>query len=297
MLRLAWCFLCLLPATAYVVSEGKTVRELKRQVIAEKARLQVAQENAWAGEKARLEQQLREVQVELERKLQDKDWLSGARAARQREEEWKQRLQHAPRFAQTGTERRLVEMGRLARSESMKAEQALEKAALLAAPPGSKVEVRPANGKYDVRVAFHLSALSEPGTGGFGVQSNADGLRTELHRRAAQFIKDLHATCGGRGLGRITISCNHEVVHSFVPKHADPLELELFKRRARPVMSSVYRLSLGPEALASESQWPHLPAWKVLPLLKVEKDGLMHLRLSRELQRAHPAEPNARFEF
>lgn len=292
---LFWCFLCLMPALVYIMREGHAVQELRKKAADERAPRALSHAETALVQGAKLKQQLREMEQDFEKRLSNVELISGALAERKHQEEWRQRLAQEPRYARSAAELKLVEVARLGREQSMSAEEALEKAALLVSPPGSRAEVSAENRRYHVRVAFHLSALGEEAT--TSQVQNTDTMRREIQRLSAQIIKDLYATCGWRGIERVSVSCNSAMQQSFAPKNADPLELEQFRRRARVVMGSVYRVSAEAGALMGVGEWKAASLWKVMPLMKVEKDGLVDLRLSKDLVRLRASEPHSNLEF
>ena len=75
--------------------------------------------------------------------LRNPGYLSGTLARKKHEEEWALRLAHDLKAALTAAEKSLVRMERVGGDATVQAKVALEIVTVLAAPPGSRVEVLP----------------------------------------------------------------------------------------------------------------------------------------------------------
>jgi hypothetical protein len=296
-LAVAWSLFCLVLSGVFILKEKSALTKIGRELAAERVRLMHEQEERFKTEAARIPEQMRAAEEELQIRLQNRPLVSGALAFQRRQGEWNKRLAHDPAFARSGMEANLLEMERLGRDPSLQAKLALERAARIGSPAGSRVEVSPLNNQYHVQVAFRMSALSQQESGAVTKHHTTDSMRLEIQQLSAQVIKDLYDSCGTRGIELLSVSCNHAITRSLAPRNATPAELAEFKRRARVVMSSVYRVSIDKSAVATIADLRKVPSWKLIQLLKVEKDTLSGIEIERSSLPLHTVDPNVSLEF
>lgn len=200
----------------------------------------------------------------------------GKTAAERHAEEWKRRLARDPEFAHTLLEATMLELEHIGKDPQLAPEEALQQVAEMVLPAGSRIEVTkaPTSG-FRVRAAFPL----KPG------HTSVAELRRDIDDATARAVKDLFASCGGRGIESISVSCN-TLVSS---KSAIGDEPEVRYR-------SLYRAILDGSAAAGVANWRHLPLASVKRLLKIDRDLTPTLILS-EPSAARPRRVSEPLEF
>lgn len=254
-------------------------------------------------DETRLEKQARKVESDAieaghQMHLRNPDYLSGALALKNHEDEWTLRLAHDPKAALTVAEKSLVRMERVGGDPSVQAKIALEEVTRLAAPTGSRVEVSPMGGGFSVRVAFRMSALAKNEAGAVTKHHNTLTMRREIEDLSAQVMKDLFDYCGSRGIEKLSVSCNHALQTPFVPLGATSLEKDLLSSRARPVMGNLYRVSLDRTKARAVADWRRISNPQVIALTSVEHDGLWNLTIhGRPSSPSEQRDPEGELEF
>jgi hypothetical protein len=228
--------------------------------------------------------------------LNDPEFRSGELANKRHAAEWAKRIAHDPSFAISSLDKTLLKMEQLGRDPAVAAQAALQEVALMALPPGSRVEVVPAGDKFVVRTAFKMSAMSTHEKGAVTKHTSTASMRREIENLSARLAQQLFDYCGSRGIERVTISCNHTVKSSMVPLGATPRERKYILRAATPVMSSLYRMRVDASSLAAAGKWRSLSIPQMLHLMSVERDGLQTLAIDNFLN-AEAEDPNMPPEF
>jgi hypothetical protein len=141
--------------------------------------------------------------------LRNEALVSGALARQQHEREWVQRVAHDPAIAKSAMERTLLEMEQVGHDPQRNAQQAFAEVARLAAPPGSRIDVRPSGKRFAVQVAFRMSALSQNESGAVTKHHTTESMRREIRDLSADVMKALFDYCGSRGIEKLWVTCNH----------------------------------------------------------------------------------------
>jgi hypothetical protein len=214
--------------------------------------------------------------------LQNPLLVSGELAAQAHATEWR-RLSHDPALAKTSVESVLLEMEKLGRDANVSAQQALHLVATLASPRASRIDVSKQGDAFVVRVAFRMSALSRDEKGAVTKHHTTDAMRREIERLSTRVIRDLFDYCGSRGIGKISVSCNHALRRAPIPPNATPAEREELLRNAPVVMANLYRASIERKSAATISNWRKAPYRTIRDIMLTEYDGLADLSISHDL--------------
>lgn len=225
-----------------------------------------------------------ELNVKHRAKLQDARLISGAAAADRHAKEWNQRQNHDPALARTVLERTLLEVERVAKDPNVTAETALRKVAELVTPPRSRIEVTRGESGFLIRVAFRLSAVRPEESGGATHHTSAAEMRAEIEHITAKVIKDIFDYCGGRGIERLSVSCNRAVV---IGREA----------AQRLVMRSLYRASIGASEAATIASWRGASAADAARVMNVEHDVVSGILINKSSGRRLTEDPNEPLEF
>jgi hypothetical protein len=215
--------------------------------------------------------------------LNDRQLFSGEKARKRHADEWTKRLAHDPAIAVSSLEKNLLKMEQLGRDPALAAKVALQEVALMALPPGSRVEVIPAGEKFLVRTAFKMSAVSKHEKGAVTKHHSTASMRREIEELSARLFQDLFDYCGSRGIERVTVACNHTTQSGLVPAGATPRERQQILRTASPVMMSLYRVRVDASKLAAAGNWRNLTIPQIIPLMAVERDGLQTLSINSDI--------------
>lgn len=216
--------------------------------------------------------------------LSDAKISSGEAAQARHAQEWKRRQDHDPALAVTAMERTLLEVERLGKDPAMTAEAALQKVAELVTPAGSRIEVKPGDNGFVVRVAFRLSAVRPYEAGAGSRHTSTAELRKEVEEVTARVIQDLFEYSGGRGIHRLSVSCNRALV---VGK--DETE--------RLVMRSLYRAVIEADDSARVASWGNLSPGQVAEIMKIDHDVISGLMMVSVVNRGLRLDPNEPLEF
>lgn len=242
--------LALVVGVCAAVILGRWIQASRRfdRLIAEQAADLVATKAALSAEMAEAESRRIRAESELqaahESRRQDPQFLSGEKAEARHELEWSRRAAHDPQFALSPMENTLLQMEKLGKDPAITARQALQQVALLAAPPGSAVEVLPNGDGFDVKVAFKLSVVAEREAGSVTEQTTVFTFRNEVRLVSAKLIRNLFDNCGSRGIRSLQVSCNLPTRHSLIPLNATEAEKAELLRQTPWGMSSIYRLAI-----------------------------------------------------
>jgi hypothetical protein len=223
--------------------------------------------------------------------------VSGELARSNHAREWQKRLAQDPEFAVSALERTLLKMQKVGADPSVAAAQALEDVALLALPPGSRVEVTNALDKFSMRVAFKMSSTTA-GEAGAGTKHYAmTAMRSEAEETCAYVIKEIFDYCGARGIARLSVSCNHGVGYSNVPKAATDAERKELEKRSRVIMACIYRVVIDESKAAFVPSWREISVSRVRTMMRVDYDGMAGLSLTNSVGTAVAEDPNMPLEF
>lgn len=217
-------------------------------------------------------------------KLQDAGLVSGKMAAQKRSEEWKRRQNHDPQLAETWLEKSLVEAEKLGRNSEIASEVALKHVAEMVSPEGSRIDVKPSGDRFEVRVAFRLSAVMPDEAGSATRHTNSMAMRREIEDVTARVVKALFDFCGSRGIQTLSVSCNRALAEG-EPGHE------------RLVMRSLYRVSLNAEEAATVASWRSIPLPRVAKLWKVERDSIANVTFSAGVRSNLRLDPDEPLEF
>jgi len=189
-------------------------------------------------------------------------------------------------------------MERIGADSTVSAQAALQQVAALAAPAGSRIEVTPANGRYVVRVAFKMSALTQHEKGAVTKHQTIAAMRREVRALSAQVMRDLFDYCGVRGIERLSVSCNHTVQQANVPAAATESERRDLLRRAGVAMSCIYRARIDAAAASRITEWRTAPNTALLDLISVDYDGLDAITITQASRTgAREADPEMPLQF
>jgi hypothetical protein len=228
--------------------------------------------------------------------LSDSNLLSGRTAQLVHGREWARRLSHEPSLATSALETNVLRMERVGGDPTIAAQEALRQVALLAAPPGSRVEVLPEGVGFGVRVAYKLSAVTQYESGISTKHHTVTALRREIESLSAGLVKQLFDYCGSRGIEKLSVSCNRAVRETPIPAGATAAEREELLKSGEMVMRSLHRISIRAASAQLVSDWRAVSASSVLSLVVLEKDGLRDLKISN-LGRAETWDPKMPLEF
>jgi len=258
------------------------LHDLNRNLAAEKIKA-ADDRTATVAQHAKELQVLREqARAEELRKFNEPAWQSGSAAREAHEKEWNFRVAHDPQFARTALETNLLAMELLGQDETVAAQTALEKVALLASPQGSRVEVTPDQDGYRVRVAFMMSRLSSNEAGAVTKHHTNESLRGEIEELSARVLRDLYGFCGSRGIRSIAVTCNHTMRQTAIPDGATEEERAELLRRAEATPRRLYRASLDQSHAKAVANWRRVPLSRIVQLYTVEYDGITKLKIGHD---------------
>jgi hypothetical protein len=250
--------------TTYQVSSGRqdSIRELKE---------------AHDSEQADLEAKHRAM-------LANKRFISGDEADINHQEEWERRQNHDPKLASTVLEKTLLEVERLGKDPALTAEAALRKVAELVTPPGSRIEVKPDDNGFIVRVAFRLGAVAPEEAGGATRHTSSAEVRKEIEESTAHTLKDLFDFTGARGIHRLSVSCNRALITG-----KDEHE--------RLVMRSLYRAVIESKEAARVANWRTISPGQVAEIMQIEHDVISSIIITEGGKVGLRLDPNEPLEF
>jgi hypothetical protein len=252
-----------------------------------KSRLAVEEAEAEAQQRVRVNEDLTRQEEEVRRleleeqervraevaahqaRLNDPQVLSGQRARQRHEEEWSRRMAHDPSLARTPMERILLQMEAIGRDRDIAAEEALKTVAELVIP-GSQAQVVRLGDKFQVRVAFRMSALTAGEEGAWTKHRRPESIEAEAVELCARVMRALFDTCGWRGIVTMQVSCNKAVRRAEIPEGATE-EVRSRLLAAAPVeMAVMYRCRLAGSKAGSVASWRSIPLHKVARMFEVE---------------------------
>ncbi len=289
--------LCVLIVSGAWAWQSVELKRFERGLESEFARLQQQRDAAFRWEETSRQTRLESAESEHHARLKDQRFLSGALARERHVAEWALRLKHDPSMAASVLETNQLKMERLGHDPAVSAQSALEQVATLAAPRGSRVEVKLHNGRFAVRVAFRMSTLTAQEAGAVTKHHTTESMRREIEELSGRVMKDLFDYCGSRGIQTLSVSCNHALRRTIHPPCATPREREELLRRAPVVMANLYRTSLSQDKARLVSNWREISIPKVVGMLAVERDGLKTLTISRTSPLGTPVDPAGQLEF
>jgi hypothetical protein len=171
-------------------------------------------------------------------------------------------------------------MEKLGQDASLAAQSALQKVALMAVPPGSRVDIEPDGDGFRVRVAFMMSRLSRNESGAVTMYHSTAAMRVKIQELSSRLMRDLYDFCGSRGIKSISVTCDHTLRQATVPGNATPEERQDLLNRAPPTMARLYRVSLDRSHARAVADWRRVSLGTVTQLSSVEYDGLTSLTIS-----------------
>lgn len=253
-------------------------------------------ENEVAYERRQRQDSIRAAEAAHRTRLSHQRLISGELARANHYREWERRLNRDPIFATSASETNLLRMRAIGADTAIGAQEALRQVALMASPPGSRVEISPAGSQFNVRVAFKLSEMTRDERGGSTKHRSIATLRREVELLSARLIKDLFDYCGSRGIERLSVSCNRAVYESPVPEGATPEERKALVKTGELIMRSLYRVAVDGSAVPVGKQWRSMSEPAVLRLAVVEKDKFSDMTISQE-NRRDTRDPDMPLEF
>jgi hypothetical protein len=271
---------CVVLLGLYALKEDLSFSASLRHLSSEEANHKLDDAAAVLQERATLLAQISADEKAQRERLSDKAFISGERARQLREQEWVKRLSHDPSLANTVMETNLLQMESVGRDPALAAQEALETVARLAAPPGSRIEVEPGDNGFMVRVAFRMSALSTQESGAVTKHHSTASMRNEIESLSAGVMKALFDYCGTRGIGKLTVTCNHALHRAIIPANATAAEKQTLLDRAPVIFGRLYRVSLDHQQARAVVEWRSVPLPSVIPLMTVELDELTNLQIS-----------------
>ncbi|MBN8248474.1 MAG: hypothetical protein J0L84_13670 [Verrucomicrobia bacterium] len=254
---------------------------LERRLAAEREFIRASAAEDAALHAEALRQQLADHESVHQKRVTDADLVGGHAGTRARNAEWERRVAHDPAFAISALETNLLRMSRLGADPRVSARDALREVGLLAAPPGSRVEVTPEGDRFLVQVAFKMSELTENEAGAVTKHANAESLRREVEEISARVLRELYDSCGTRGIASLQVSCNHAVRQSPIPDAATPAERREILSRAPEVMDKLYRMRMDGATAMTIADWRRVSVSELLRRMTVDYDGFDKLTLSQ----------------
>jgi len=230
-------------------------------------------------------------------RLADRATISGELARDNHAKEWQKRLAHDPEFAESAFERAMLKMQKVGSDPALAAREALEEVARLAAPPGSRVEVTNLFDKFSVRVAFKMSATTHGETGASTKHRSTGTMRREAEEISALVAKEVFDYCGARGIARLSVSCNHGIRHSNIPKAATDEERKELEKRSRTIMACIYRVVIDDSKAAFVPSWREISSPRVKDMMRVDYDGITGLKLGDFVRGPAEEDPSMPLEF
>jgi hypothetical protein len=231
-------------------------------------------------------------------RLADSAVVSGELARANHVKEWQKRLAHDPEFAESAFERAMLKMQKVGSDPSLAAREALEEVARLAAPPGSRIEVTNVQEKFSVRVAFKMSATTHGEAGASTKHRSTATMRREAEEISALVVKEVFDYCGARGIARLSVSCNHGLRHSNIPKAATDEERKELEKRSRTIMVCIYRIVIDESRAAFVPSWRDISIPRVKDMMHLDYDGITGLKLTDVVRGpAEEEDPNMPLEF
>ncbi|MBI1842193.1 MAG: hypothetical protein HYR88_15255 [Verrucomicrobia bacterium] len=250
-----------------------------------------------ARELEAIQAQRKSAEAAHQARLSDRDLMSGARAAKSRQDEWEARVRRDPSFARSVLESNLVRMELAAHDTSLPVAQSLHAVATLAAPPRSRVQVSPEGARFHVRVAFEMGALSWEEAGTATKHDSTAGLRGEAESMCARVLRDVLAACGPRDIERITVSCNRPLTVTR-DEGREAIDAAPRPRVARPRMTAIFRASVDHGRAVGVSDWRRASLPQVGGLARVDFDMTAQVRMSYLFVDDQAAlEPEGELEF
>jgi hypothetical protein len=230
-------------------------------------------------------------------RLADSAAVSGELAHANHVKEWQKRLAHDPEFAESAFERAMLKMQKVGNDPSLAAREALEEVARLAAPPGSRIEVTNVQDRFSVRVAFKMSATTYGEAGASTKHRSTETMRREAEEISALVVKEVFDYCGARGIARLSVSCNHGIRHSNIPKAATDEERKELEKRSRTIMVCIYRIVIDESKAAFVPSWRDISIPRVRDMMRVDYDGITGLKLADVVRGPAEEDPNMLLEF
>jgi len=282
--RAAGVLICIFMGAA--VAEGywreSRLSHLQSELAAERTKLTTEHAGSIAEQDRSAQLQMDKEEADQKALLQNPEVLSGAAARERHEKEWAMRMAHNGRLASTVLETNLLLMEELGQDTTLTAQTVLEKVAVLAAPPDSRAEVTPDGSEFRIRVAFMMSRLSSREAGAVTKYHTTSAMRDEIQELSARVMRDLYSYCGSRGIKSISVTCNHTVRQTVLLDGATKEEQKELFERAKPVPARLYRVSLNASQAGAIADWRQAPLSRVIELVTVEYDGLVHLTITRD---------------
>lgn len=217
--------------------------------------------------------------------VKDEELWSGKRARDRREQEWKLRKARDPEVAASAFEATILKMQSIGSNLSLDPKVALKEVAMLASPPNSRVEVRDGAQGFLIRVAFSLSSLDKSERGAVTAHNSASSLRRAMRDRSAEVMRDLYEHCGNLGISKVSVSCNHAVRQSYIPRVATSEERVILERESALVMDCLFRGSIERSRTKSIGSWRDIPLTTVTGLMKIEKDTVEDVKIGPAAQK------------
>jgi hypothetical protein len=287
--------LLLLGVVCWVERAG--VVKVEKRLASELARLNQAHEEEAAAADAAAQRRTAAEEAAHKKRLGNERLLSGAIAREWQAQEWQRRLAHDPLLAASLLETNLLFMERLGHDPSVAAKSALESVARMASPRGSRVEVTSAGDRFAVRVAYKMSEVTADEKGAVTKHHSTASMRREIEALSARLIKELFDYCGSRGIERLSVSCNHTVRQSHIPKAATEAERQHLRQQAGSVMSCLHRVSVDGLQAVTLANWREVSVPQVIRLLRVELDGLTDLTIDGYASPGAQQDANMQLEF
>ncbi len=126
-------------------------------------------------------------------------------AYKKRQQEYEARLNMAPKYSHTETEKNLLEMKAIKNNPDMDPKKALEKIAGFAVPPRSAYMVEKKSRGFEVTVAFPAKEINEKFSDRY--DEYYDGVIREIKRTAAGIMLDLFRFGKPHNIYRVNVMC------------------------------------------------------------------------------------------
>lgn len=258
--------------------------ELRAEAVKTTAQVASGETDSRRDLQAAFESEQTQLENQHRARLADAKLISGELANAKHEAEWQRRQNHDPALAKTLLEKTLLEVDRLGKDPALSAETALRKIAELVTPGGSRVDVKPGDNGFVVRVAFRLAAVAPEEAGGATRHTSSAEIRKEIEDVTAHILKDLFDCAGARGIQRLSVSCNRALVTGD-------------EENERLRMRSLFRGVIESNEAARVASWRTISAAQVAAMMKVEHDVISSIIITKNGKVGLRLDPNEPLEF
>lgn len=201
-------------------------------------------------------------------RLNNDDITSGRIAQQFHKDEWSERNNKNPIYAQSKREKAIIEVAEISSDEKFSDVDVLEKVAKMIAPNKAKVKLIKMKGGYKIDLSFDMAEVTTGEHGARTKHHTIESLKREVVDIVSWVMKDMFEHCKSRSLSAVQVACQHGVKQSSFGSSTGPVK-----------MQDIYKVKMGKKEARKIYDWKVVPAYQIAEAWTTVKNEFPKLRI------------------